>query len=111
MNSQGQLLIKKTVKITASSVFGIAAIHFIFQNRHKMPSKNQIQNKAFSIATSIKGKGHIGIAYFIACIACCEICGISSSPLEISGNFLHWACFMMVRHVTVFFCNSLCVIF
>ncbi len=84
MHRKNQQLHKR-VKIAASSVLGIAAVHFIFQHRHKLPSKDDIQKKAFRIASSIKAKGHIGIVYFIACIAACEMSGLSTSPLEISG--------------------------
>lgn len=85
-NQKKQL--KKAIKITASSALGLAAIHFILQNKHQLPSKEQIQKHAFRIATDVKEKGNIGILYFIAGIACLEMFGISSSFLEISGNYI-----------------------
>ena len=77
---------QKVTKITSLSVVGAIVVHFLFKNKHKLPSKGEIQEHAFRIATSINEKGSIGIFYFIAFIACFEAVGISTSPLEISGK-------------------------
>jgi len=76
-------------KVALSTFIGIILFQQIHQNRHKLPSKEEIQNFAFDIATNIKGRGHIGIVYYVLGLACFEIFGISTCPVEISGGFVY----------------------
>ncbi len=78
--------VKSTTKLVTFSAIGILTTRFIFQNRHKFPSKNGLQNHALSLATTIKKKGCIGVFYYVSIVACLELFGISSSVLEISGK-------------------------
>ncbi len=85
---RGKLIVSAS-KITLSSLFGLIIIKNIYENRSNFPSKEEIQNYAFDFATKIKGKGDIGIIYFIFTLACFEIFGISTCPVEISGGFVY----------------------
>lgn len=85
---RGKLIVSAS-KITLSSLIGLIIIKNIYEKRSNFPSKEEIQNFAFDFATKIKGKGDIGIIYFIFTVACFEIFGISTCPVEISGGFVY----------------------
>jgi hypothetical protein len=86
---ENQKIIKSRVKKTTLSIIGLLLASQLYANWHKFPSKDEIQNHAFHVATNIKNKGHIGIIYYILGLACCETFGVTTLPVEISGGFVY----------------------
>ena len=80
---------KLRAKRATSSIVGLMLVSKIYENRNNFPSKDQVQNYAFEVATNIKGKGHMGILYYIFGLACCETFGVTTCPIEISGGFVY----------------------
>ena len=82
-----QRIISST-KLSLSSIIGIIIIKQIYENRGRLPSREDIQNYTFKAATNVKQKGNIGVFYFMLALACFETFGISTCPIEISGGFV-----------------------